>query len=542
MAEALNYLSDNFGYTRKGHGGYDREKVDLLIAMFIHRQSRSQDPQVHAHCIVMNTALRRSDGEYSTIDAGPLLATRKLGGAVFRSALARELGIPVEPDRFAFRVPGVPEGLSEYWSSRAQEIERAAKERGLGGARVKQQIALETRRVKDERPLCQMKPEWQETARQYGFTAAHVEAIFRERRPVLTPDQTAKLIDAAVETTINRLTSQQAHFSKIELVRDVCIATVADGIAPREIHERVEETLREERFLSLGRYRDQERFTTQETFHDIEARAIEAAEKLSLQALRAIPDKVVEKAIAKEPRLNEGQITAVRTVCRAGGLSLVEGPPGSGKSSMLRPVRIAIEAEGGNVILGLTPSNRAAHELEMSSGIKSYTIDRFLYDQKRTVAGTAKHHGKMLIRAAFGLSTWKPATLDINRRTTIIIDECSMADNDKLSRALQHAEKAGCRVVLVGDHRQLQAIGQGGLFHELYLRARPEQKAALTEIIRQSEVLGEGGREADWPRGAGRGPQGLRAGGEAHRLAHAGRCRAAAHRTVEGRRGDEPAR
>jgi len=289
---------------------------------------------------------------------------------------------------------------------------------------------------------------------------------------------------------------------------------VADGIAPREIHERVEETLREERFLSLGRYRDQERFTTQEIFHDIEARAIEAAEKLSLQALRAIPDKVVEKAIAKEPRLNAGQITAVRTVCRAGGLSLVEGPPGSGKSSMLRPVRIAIEAEGGNV-LGITPSNRAARELEMSSGIKSYTIDRFLYDQKRTVAGTAKHHAKMLVRAAFGLSTWKPATLDINRRTTIIIDECSMADNDKLSRALQHAEKAGCRVVLVGDHRQLQAIGQGGLFHELYLQARPEQKAALTEIVRQREGWA---REAVQQIGRGEPAEALRAYERAGRL------------------------
>ena len=56
-------------------------------------------------------------------------------------------------------------------------------------------------------------------------------------------------------------------------------------------------------------------------------------------------------------------------------------------------------------------------------------------------------------------------TLDINRRTTIIIDECAMADNDKLGRALvQHAEKAGCRVVLVGDERQLAAIGPGGLF------------------------------------------------------------------------------
>ena len=44
---------------------------------------------------------------------------------------------------------------------------------------------------------------------------------------------------------------------------------------------------------------------------------IEAAEELScLRPRRAIPDKVVETAIAEEPRLNEGQIAAVRTVCR----------------------------------------------------------------------------------------------------------------------------------------------------------------------------------------------------------------------------------
>ena len=79
--------------------------------------------------------------------------------------------------------------------------------------------------------------------------------------------------------------------ARLSYLRDVCIATVADGIAPRKIHERVEETLREERFLSLGRYRDQERFTTQEIFHDIEARAIEAAEKLSLQACVLSPTR-----------------------------------------------------------------------------------------------------------------------------------------------------------------------------------------------------------------------------------------------------------
>ena len=63
-----------------------------------------------------------------------------------------------------------------------------------------------------------------------------------------------------------------------------------------------------------------------------------------------------------------------------------------------------------------------------------------------------------------------------------------MVDNDKLGRALAYAEKAGCRVVLVGDQRQLAAIGQGGLFSDCFVRARAEQKTALTEIVRQREA------------------------------------------------------
>ena len=96
--------------------------------------------------------------------------------------------------------------------------------------------------------------------------------------------------------------------------------------------------------------------------------------------------------------------------------------------------------------------------------------------------------------------------------------------------------------MLVGDHRQLQAIGQGGLVPRLYLQARPEQKAALTEIVRQRESWA---REAVKQIGRGEPAEalpGLRAGGEAHHPIDAGRCRAAAGRTVEGRGGDEPAR
>jgi hypothetical protein len=61
-----------------------------------------QEPQIHAHCLILNSA-RREDGTLGTIDAGPLLAAKKTIGAFFRSALAAELKIGLEDFRRAPR-------------------------------------------------------------------------------------------------------------------------------------------------------------------------------------------------------------------------------------------------------------------------------------------------------------------------------------------------------------------------------------------------------------------------------------------------------
>ena len=266
------------------------------------------------------------------------------------------------------------------------------------GGEAKANIALETRRAKDERPLSEMEPEWRKTAASYGFTERHAQQILSRPRQALTPAQTAKLIDVAVENAVKSLTSQQAHFSKNDLLRDVFVATVAQGIAPRQIHGRIEETLRQERFVDLGQG---QRFTTREIFHEVEQKALETAERLGEKTSRTVRERSIAREIARDPRLNDGQKAAIETVCRGPDLTYIQGPPGSGKSTLFEIARRAIEKDGGNVI-GLTPSNRAARELEKSAGVQSFTIHRFLYEQQRTLADTATHHGKMLARAALG--------------------------------------------------------------------------------------------------------------------------------------------
>ena len=222
VTEALNYLSDTRLHEKRARGLRPREGR-LTHYSLIHRQSRNQHPQVHVHYLVLNTVPRHSDGEYSTLTrASPSdEKARRCGGPLRTCAGARD---STRAGSIRVSRAGVPKDLSEYWSSRAREIERTAKERGLGGARVKQQIALETRRVKDERPLCQMKPE-RKRPPATGLPRRRWRRSSASGARRLTPDH-GEAHPCRDRNSVDRLTSQHGPLHEMSPRRDVCIATV----------------------------------------------------------------------------------------------------------------------------------------------------------------------------------------------------------------------------------------------------------------------------------------------------------------------------
>ena len=125
--KTLKFVNDHAGWTRKGVGGLERERVELLIAKYQHITSRDGTPQWHWHCLVVNAA-RRADGTFATVDGKEFPAVKKAAGGYFRTQLVQELAIPVERDpraKFSFRVPGVPEALSDHWSQGTKRIARS---------------------------------------------------------------------------------------------------------------------------------------------------------------------------------------------------------------------------------------------------------------------------------------------------------------------------------------------------------------------------------------------------------------------------------
>ena len=163
-------------------------------------------------------------------------------------------------------------------------------------------------------------------------------------------------------------------------------------------------------------------------------------------------------------RLSDEQRRAIEHITGPEQISAVVGYAGAGKSTMLVAAREAWEAQGYTVH-GAALSGKAAEGLEESSGIQSRTLASY------------EHR-------------WQNDRGTLGRGDVFVIDEAGMIGSRQLSRFINEAEQRGAKIVLVGDHEQLQAIGAGAPF-----RAIAEQigHAELSEIRRQ---------RVDWQRGA----------------------------------------
>lgn len=172
-----------------------------------------------------------------------------------------------------------------------------------------------------------------------------------------------------------------------------------------------------------------------------------------------------EAALASRT-LREDQRAAFEHAVFPGGLKLIEGRAGTGKSYTLAAVRDAHERAGLRVI-GLAPTNAVAQDLKADGFTEAGTVHAALFGLKN------------------GRTTW-------DRCTVLVVDEAAMLDSRITGEVLAEAKQAGAKVILTGDDRQLASIERGGLFTEL---RKAHGAAEITEVTRQ---------KVDWQRQAAR--------------------------------------
>jgi Ti-type conjugative transfer relaxase TraA len=189
-----------------------------------------------------------------------------------------------------------------------------------------------------------------------------------------------------------------------------------------------------------------------------------AAAGLADQILRGDLSAADRDRQVSQARLSHEQRAAIVHITGPERIAAVVGFAGAGKSTMLAAARQAWEAQGYQVH-GAALSGKAAEGLEQSSGIESRTLASWEYG-------------------------WQAGRGELCRNDVFVIDEAGMVGSRQLSRFVGAVEKAGGKIVLVGDHEQLQAIGAGAPFR------------AITERIGYAELSDIRRQKVDWQRDA----------------------------------------
>ena len=187
-----------------------------------------------------------------------------------------------------------------------------------------------------------------------------------------------------------------------------------------------------------------------------------------VEQLRQV-DKTID-AIEKEQGVSYAplQRQAVRMAAE-GGVLLLTGGPGTGKTTSLRGIVALYRRMGLDVAL-LAPTGRAAKRLGEVTDCDAQTIHRAL----------GMSYNEMTGQVAF-----KKNGSDPLEAHAVIVDEMSMVDLE-LMQALLEALRPGCRLVLVGDPDQLPSVGAGNVLGDL-LRSTVVPTVSLTQGFRQAE-------------------------------------------------------
>ncbi len=450
---AFEYLEAN-AFTRRGAGGVIHEDAKLVASRFNHYTSREGDPQVHSHVVVSNFSVRE-DGTVGTIDSRTFYENKMAAGALYQVELAwqmQKLGYKVEQGiKGTFRLTNVTEEAERVFSKRDQQIDTLAKERGIESYAGTRGIVLATRANKVNCDLSEREETWGQEAREHSVHL-NIERDLPDRISV-------KSADRILSEVSQKLTVGHSTFKENSLLRETARSSMGSR-SGAEVLDLVQEAKGRGYVVSL-----ENGLLTTPDMAKVELNIMARVERMvNHQHYGVSDDQIIKNGInvgeGKKMDFSYEQRVAIRIATQAGGLAVIQGLAGTGKSTMLAAVRESYKQEGWKV-QGIALAAVAAQNLQKESRIESQTI-----------------------------ASWLNPNLKIDGHTVVIMDEAGMVGSRQMADVIQKVEIARAKLILVGDERQLQPIAAGGILHAIdqkVIQIAPGNSAVMKDIWRQRE-------------------------------------------------------
>jgi len=463
VATARAYLEREACQVRRGHAGEERQQAQGFIsAAYRHRMSRAQDPQLHTHVVTANLA-RGEDGRYSALDGYAIYRHARAAGYLYEAHLRYAVRQRLPWVRWSTVTKGIAdiEGVSDEvrreFSRRRAEIEEWLEREGKDGRRSAEKAALATRQPKHQELDT---PSWRESVRaraaEHGLGRSELAALTRGEargpRPVDAGAVESQLVGPA------GLTERRNVFA----TRDAVVEWAAahrDGAPVERIEAAASRFLKRPEVVPVQR-RAEPSFTTEELLEHERAIVEGVAARRGEGAATVAMDEIEDVLASRNGRLTDQQQAAVLAIATSGhGVENVEALAGTGKTYLAGALRDVYDA-GGNAVVGVAPTGRAARELRERAGIaEAQTLARLLLELDS--------------KAAF------------DSRTVVILDEAGMAGTRESASLLDAARRAGAKVIAIGDSGQLASVQAGGWLGSLTRRFGARE---LTEVMRQRDA------------------------------------------------------
>jgi conjugative relaxase-like TrwC/TraI family protein len=433
---------------RTENGKREREPVaGIVVAKFDHYASREGEPQLHSHCLLFNLATGR-DGALAAITTERLMASKEIVGQIYQMALFEELaakGIaaekrethPSETSREVFTAAVIP-ALELYaleYSTRRVQIVAAVKREGSAVAA--QAAALKTRKAKNEPPLAELKTQWKESA---PLTENEIRAAILGKA-ILTKEK-QPTVDDLIKRLVEKTATEKSVLTEADIGKHIA-KNLAKHITADEIQTATEKAMESPLLISGGKGPEGQRRFVSTAVLKMEAAMMSKMDemtdgKFSVSITKQVAIPVVQQAAKNGIVFSKEQTGAISHILTGGRLVTVEGAAGTGKTTIMKAVADIYTAAGCEVI-GCSKAAAPAKKLGDDAGIKSGTIDKL----NQTLDSGKRR---------------------LTNKSVVIIDEAGMLDTTPAAKLIAHAHAAGAKVIMVGDRKQLQPIGQGGAF------------------------------------------------------------------------------
>jgi conjugative relaxase-like TrwC/TraI family protein len=449
---ALGFVESHAAVTRRQVKGVRVRagSSGWAAATFVHRTSRSGDPQIHTHAVIPNV-VRRDDGMWVALDAMGLYRWAKAAGCVYQEELRRRLserlGVAWGPDRNGCReMTGISEAQLRMFSKRSVDIEEHLAREGFvsGDAearmRADEAASLATRPAKD-RTLTppRLRARWEAEAEQAGLAVgdALIDTVRADRPPSARVSRTElrELFDRLVDPEVG-LCAHDSRFGQAQVIEAVA-AWGAGRLGVGDIETLAGWFLGSDRVVRLVNPDSSGRAPGQWStvaHRRVEDRVIDHLQLLQNRDTAGVDPADVAAAMATASGLGADQATAVSLLCRPGvALRALISPAGYGKTTTLATAVDTIR-RAGRPVIALSTTNQAVDQLRQL-GIPAVTVARFALDDTVLEAGSV-----------------------------VVVDEFSQLPTREAHTVL--AAAAACpdsMVWMVGDPLQAQPVGAGGL-------------------------------------------------------------------------------